>query len=127
MKRRSMRAARSRGPPDRTTPGIFTSPGRLKAAQGLRWTGVCLELDLVDGLLHRLEGPLEHRLLVGREIDLVDLLHAALADRDGHAHVVPAHAVLALQPGGAGQHPLLVPHATLCQPDGAGGRTVERP
>src|SRR5438105_12395672 len=38
------------------------------------------ELDLVHRLLHRLEALLEHRLLVGGQLDGQDLLDAAAAD-----------------------------------------------
>src|SRR5260221_8671723 len=108
---RSNRTARARSRP----------PG-----DGSGFSAPCLELDLVDGLLHREEGLLEHRLLFGGQIDLVDLLCAAGADGDRHAHVVAVDAVLTLEQRRGRQHALLVLEVRLGHRDRAGSGRVKR-
>src|SRR6267143_3033534 len=104
-------------------------PRSASTATALRRAGsrcrARLQLDLVHRLLHRLEGLLEHGLLVGGELDLQDLLHPAGPDRHRHAHVVAVDPVLALQQGGAGKHALLVAQVALGHGHGAGGGGIE--
>src|ERR1700682_1035973 len=98
---------------------------RKRAAAEERWTAfTLLDLDFVDGLLHRLERLLEHRLLFRREIELMALFDALRADGHGDAHVIAAHAVLSLEERRARQDALLVLEIRLGHGDGAGGRRV---
>ena len=55
-----------------------------------------------------LDGPREGLALIGVEVELDHPLDALGADHHRHAGIEPLHVVLAVQIGGAGQHPLLV-------------------
>src|SRR5712664_2139788 len=119
---RTASAARKRAAARQCQPGrYFGSRRRPPARQGSKPGGShilsgpdrALQLDLVHRFLHRLEGPLEHGLLLGSELDLVDLLDPAGADGDGHAHVVAPHAVLSVEEGCAREDALLVAQVTL--------------
>src|SRR5436190_17749595 len=62
----------------------------------------------VDQPPHRLNRRVEARLLVALEVELDYALDPAAADHHRHADIEVLDPVLAGQPGGAGQHPLLV-------------------
>src|SRR3982751_4403498 len=60
-------------------------------------TGTSELLPGFDHLAHRCRRLVEHRLLVGRQLDRNDLLDAARADHDRHAQVQILEAVFAVQ------------------------------
>src|SRR5439155_23854235 len=62
----------------------------------------------VDQPLHCFDRFVEFGLLVAIEADLDDALDPAGADHHRHTDIEVLDAVLPGQPGGAGQHPLLV-------------------
>ena len=68
---------------------------------------------------------LEHGALGAVELDLDDALDALGADHHRHADIEILHAVFAVEPGGAGQHALLVAQIAFRHRDGGGRRRVE--
>ena len=71
-------------------------------------SGPLLLLQHVDQFLHGGGALVQHGLLFGGELDLVNLFDARGAQLDRNAHVEAVNAVLAFQIGGAGQHFFLV-------------------
>src|SRR5262245_16292319 len=63
-------------------------------------------LGCLDEGFHRLDGLLEHRPLLGIELDMDDALDAAFTDHHRHADIEALHAILAVEKSGAGQHAL---------------------
>src|SRR5690606_20150257 len=92
-----------------------------------RW-GAASESSLLEGphrLANRLGRPLECGSLLGGKLDLDDLLEPLAAELTRHPEEETLHAVLALQPGGAGEDTLLVLDDRLRHLHGArGGRVV---
>src|SRR6266498_596751 len=73
------------------------------------FTGASSELLAgFDDFADRRGGLLEHRLLLGRQLDRDDLLDAAGAEHDRNAEVHVLEPVLAVQVRRAGHQPLLV-------------------
>src|SRR5919201_3623382 len=66
------------------------------------------ELQLVDQFANGGDGVLEGRLLLGRQLDFDDLLHAASVQRHRHPDVEALHPVLAGEVSRTGQDLLLV-------------------
>src|SRR5690349_11007406 len=86
------------------------SAARKERARGGTMGSPTLEAHDADQLAHGVRRLRELGLLVGIQADLDDLLEAARAEPAGDAHVEVPKAVLALQQGGAREHPLLVVH-----------------
>src|SRR6185503_5451264 len=67
----------------------------------------------LDQALHSRRRFFEHRALAAVELDLDDALDALGADHNRHADIEVLDAVFAIEPGGAGQHALLVEQVAL--------------
>src|SRR6478609_5667937 len=80
-------------------------------------------LASLDQAFHRGDRLVELGAFGARQVELDDALGA---NHHRHADVKPLHAVLAVQPGGAGQHALLVEQVALRHRDGGRSRRVER-
>src|SRR5687768_10774143 len=75
-------------------------------------------------LAYRVRALLERRPLVSAQLDLDDALESLSAELAGDAEEDARHAVLALEPGGAGEDALLVADDRLDHLHGTGGRRV---
>src|ERR1700761_1183719 len=84
--------------------------------------------DLLAGIDQPLDGTdrlVEGFAVLAGQLDLDDALDALAADHDGHADIHVLHAVLAVEVGGAGHHPLLVLEITLGHRDRGRRRRIE--
>src|SRR6516164_7816661 len=104
--------------------GVLRETEGGKANRSLAEIGGNL-LTGVDQGLHRLCGILKHGPLRTVEVDLDDALHPLGADHHGHAEIEVLHAVLAVEPGGGRQHPLLVAQEALGHRDRRARRRIE--
>src|SRR5688500_12740587 len=91
-----------------------------------RPTGIARsELENAHRLAHGVRALTEIGALLRRELHFDDLLESLPTELAGNAEKEARHAVLALEPGGAGQDALLVEHDRLGHLHGGGrGRVV---
>src|SRR5438105_4707390 len=83
---------------------------RRPAAAALANAGRALGRQDADDFAHRLGRGAKRALLLVREVELDDLLHAAGAELHRYTHVEPVDAVFALEVRGAREDALLVEH-----------------
>ena len=100
---------RQREPPGRNLDAVLAQAAPSPDTRGRSW-GVSLSQSLMSATSFFTWSIdfATSRLLVGQQLELEDLLHAARAEQHGHAHVDAARAVLAVEVRGAGEHALLI-------------------